>query len=223
MGEELLWQLWGFPCLCASFICTQIYSETMWHYCNMIIGNLVLGCWKINYVTLTVLLSLFKLPLFLRSHFPGQEQTNLPTVCSWTDLIRNKAGARESPWMSDLGSHTGPMGLQSLLWLMLCGRHLAILTKLWTGSSAFSFCLETCQLCSWSCLVSQSISLRDSDLARSEHCQGFSSPERAWGLANRLQTDPGVWGQDWKGATKPPVSTGAEGAAHHLAEDSILL
>ena len=64
------------------------------------------------------------------------------------------------------------------------------------GALHFHFAFETCQLCSWSCLLSQDISLRDSDLARSECCQGFSSPERAWGLAKTLLADPGVWGQD---------------------------
>lgn len=193
----------------------------MWHYYNLITGNLVLGCWKINYVTLTVVLSLFKLPLFLGSHFQAQEQTNLPIVCSWTDLIRNKqAGAREvHGWVT----WASPCARRACSWFMLCGRHLAILPQFWTGGSAFSFCLETCQLCSWSCLLSQDISLRDSDLARSECCQGFSSPERAWGLAKTLLADPGVWGQDWTGATESPVSAGAEGAAHHLAEGSVLL
>ena len=44
--------------------------------------------------------------------------------------------------MSDLGSHTGPMGSQSLLWLMLCGRHLVFLLSFEQGALHFHFALR---------------------------------------------------------------------------------
>ena len=107
--------------------------------------------------------------------------------------------------------------------LMLSCCHLGILTKFWTRGSAFSFCVESSQLCSRSCLVSQDMSLRDSDPARSERCQDLRSPERAWGWANILLTDPRAWVRTEGVPQSPQSSAGTQGAAHHLAEGSILV